>query len=158
MIISPLPGFCSLLSPSRFLHPLSRACSLPLTTRPLFLFAFKIVSTFPLSPASKCTVTPDSIVHLRWSRAQCFPWPRRLHRCHHGQRCAMAMLKCVFSLLGRCVDADAAQLCERSYGSVSFVGAHDSYAVGATSNCQPLLSNPLRFPLTRVCSVCESGS
>jgi hypothetical protein len=27
-----------------------------------------------------------------------------------------------------------AELCEKSYGSVSFVGAHDSYAIGASSS------------------------
>jgi hypothetical protein len=28
-----------------------------------------------------------------------------------------------------------AELCERSFGSVTYVGTHDSYAIGLTNNC-----------------------
>lgn len=33
-----------------------------------------------------------------------------------------------------------AELCDRSYGNVTVVGAHDSYAVGVNNRAQPQLS------------------
>ncbi|KAJ8702320.1 hypothetical protein PTI98_001046 [Pleurotus ostreatus] len=63
--------------------------------------------------------------------------------CHARFYCSLALVaSSLFSLAAQASSLSTratvcnghAELCERSYGSVSFVGAHDSYAVGATSN------------------------
>ncbi|KAF4573138.1 Phosphoinositide phospholipase C domain-containing protein [Pleurotus pulmonarius] len=63
--------------------------------------------------------------------------------CHARFYCSLALVaSSLFSLAAQASSLSSratvcnghAELCERSYGSVAFVGAHDSYAVGATNN------------------------